>query len=107
VTVRGMAHITGGGVYDNLPRILPQGVGAVIERGTWPEPPIFGLVARHSGATPQDLFHALNMGLGMLVVVPEDEAERALSALPSGEGFRVGRIVSGQRTVTVEGLYVH
>ncbi len=104
VEIRGLAHITGGGVYDNLPRILPSGTAAAIQRGTWPEPPIFGLIARHSGATPQDLFHALNMGLGMLVVVPSHQADSALAALP-GDCYRVGRITTGSRVVTVENLY--
>ena len=104
VEIRGLAHITGGGVYDNLPRILPSGTAAVLQRGTWPEPPIFGLIARHSGAPSQDLFHALNMGLGMLVVVPPTQAETALAALP-GDCYRVGVITSGSRVVTVEGLY--
>lgn len=104
VEIRGLAHITGGGVYDNLPRILPNGTAATIERGTWPEPPIFTLIARHSGATPHDLFHALNMGLGMLVVIPAAHAETALSAL-SGDCYRVGHITSGNRVVTVEHLY--
>jgi phosphoribosylamine--glycine ligase/phosphoribosylformylglycinamidine cyclo-ligase len=104
VIIRGLAHITGGGVYDNLPRILPNGAAAMIERGTWPEPPIFGLIARHSGASPQELFHALNMGLGMLVVVPPEHVEVALSAL-AGDCYHVGRITSGSRAVTVENLY--
>jgi len=104
IEVRGLAHITGGGVYDNLPRILPAGTAAVIQRGTWPEPPIFGLIAHHSEATPQDLFHALNMGLGMLVIVPPHQAEAALTAL-SGDCYRVGRITAGNRVVTVENLY--
>jgi phosphoribosylamine--glycine ligase/phosphoribosylformylglycinamidine cyclo-ligase len=105
IDIHGLAHITGGGVYDNLPRILPAGTAATLRRGTWPEPAIFGLVAQRSGATPYDLFHALNMGLGMLVVIPAHQRAAALAALPAGEAFDVGDITAGQRTVTVEGLY--
>lgn len=93
IEIRGLAHITGGGVIDNLPRILPEGTAATVERGTWPIPPIFDLIAREGSVPPDELYHVFNMGLGMLVVVPEDQTERALATLP-GDIFRVGVIVS-------------
>lgn len=105
VDVRGMAHITGGGVYDNIPRILPTGTAVTVQRGTWPEPAIFGLIARHSGATPHELFHAFNMGIGMAVIVPAQDVDAALAALPD-DLYRVGVVTAGSRAVTVEGLYV-
>lgn len=90
VDIRGLAHITGGGVYDNLPRILPEGLGAVVRRGTWDEPPIFGLIQGQGGIADREMFHVFNMGLGMLVVIPATQAEAV-----SGYGWIVGKIVTG------------
>lgn len=75
VDVRGMAHITGGGVIDNLPRILPPDIGAIIRIGRWPVPPIFALIQQQGRITDDEMFHVFNMGLGMLVVVPPEQAE--------------------------------
>lgn len=94
IAVRGLAHITGGGVIDNLPRILPEGLGAVIKRGTWIEPLIFGLIQREGKVADAEMFHVFNMGLGMLVIVPEAQSVEAMDALP-GDLFRVGEIVAG------------
>ena len=91
IEIRGLAHITGGGVYDNLPRILPDGLGATLERSSWQEPPIFGLLQQTGEISDVDMFHAFNMGLGMLVVVPIAQREQALAAFP--ELRAVGRIV--------------
>ncbi|HEU5014821.1 MAG TPA: phosphoribosylformylglycinamidine cyclo-ligase [Roseiflexaceae bacterium] len=82
VPLHGLAHITGGGVYDNLPRVLPDGAGALIRRESWDVPPIFELLVRDGKLDEREAFHALNMGLGMLVVVPEDAAEAARQAVP-------------------------
>ncbi|MFN8450038.1 MAG: phosphoribosylformylglycinamidine cyclo-ligase [Anaerolineae bacterium] len=99
VEIRGLAHITGGGVIDNLPRILPDGVGAVVRRGTWAEPPIFGLIQERGRVTDDEMFHVFNMGLGMLLVVAPDQVAAARAVLP--ELALVGEIVSGAG-VTVE-----
>ena len=88
IDVRGLAHITGGGIVDNLPRILPDGVGAQIERGTWPEPPIFGLIQRAGGIADADMFHAFNMGAGILVIVPEGDVDKVQGGR-RGQGCRV------------------
>ncbi len=92
VPVHGLAHITGGGLYDNLPRALPAGLGARIRRGTWDIPPIFGLLVRAGGLEEREAFHALNMGLGMLAIVPASAADAALRALP--EARLVGEVVA-------------
>jgi phosphoribosylformylglycinamidine cyclo-ligase len=102
IDLRGLAHITGGGVFDNLPRILPAGVGATIRRGAWPEPAIFGLIGRLGDVNAREMFQAFNMGLGMLAVIPREAVEPALAALP-GDAYHVGEIVPGDRSVTVEG----
>jgi phosphoribosylformylglycinamidine cyclo-ligase len=91
--VKGLAHITGGGVTGNLPRILPTGTGAEIQRGTWPEPDVFAYLAPF---VPDDeLWRTFNMGLGMIVVVAAGGVEQALSTL-KGEGFHVGRILASE-----------
>jgi len=77
VDLRGLAHITGGGVIDNLPRVLPDGFAADINRGTWAEPPIFTLIQAQASVSAGEMFRAFNMGLGMLVIVPQDHVEQA------------------------------
>jgi phosphoribosylformylglycinamidine cyclo-ligase len=84
------AHITGGGIVENLPRILPDGLGATLDRGSWPEQPIFGLLQREAGLTDDDLFGTFNMGLGMIVAVPPEHAEAA-----GAHGPVVGRVEPG------------
>lgn len=91
--LKGLAHITGGGLFDNLPRILPAGLGALIERGSWEIPPIFTYLVELGKLTEEEAYHALNMGLGMLAVVPADGADAALAAVPAAR--RVGAIVVG------------
>ena len=100
VDIRGLAHITGGGVIDNLPRIFPSGVGAVIQRSTWAEPPIFGLIQEMAGVSDEEMFHVFNMGLGMLIVVAADQVALAKTTLP--EITQVGVIVDGDGSVSVE-----
>jgi phosphoribosylformylglycinamidine cyclo-ligase len=93
VPVQAMAHITGGGVYDNLPRVLPEGCGTVIHRGSWSIPPIFELLVNAGNIAEHDAYHAFNMGLGMLVIVPAHAQAAALAALP--EASLVGEITAG------------
>jgi phosphoribosylformylglycinamidine cyclo-ligase len=101
IDVRGLAHITGGGLWDNLPRILPEGVAATVRRGSWPEPPIFELIQREGDIDAHEMFHVFNMGLGMLVIVPAAQAE-ATAALVGGQ--IVGEIVAdtGGERVTLD-----
>jgi phosphoribosylformylglycinamidine cyclo-ligase len=99
IPVKGLAHITGGGVVGNLPRILPEGLGADIIRGRWPEPPIFSFLAPF---VPDDeLWRAFNMGLGMLVVVDPADAPAALRVL-GGEIFEVGAVRPGSGVIISE-----
>jgi phosphoribosylformylglycinamidine cyclo-ligase len=87
------AHVTGGGVFENLPRVLPEGLGATIHRGTWPEHPIFRLVQQASGAKDDDMFATFNMGVGMLLIVAPEAVEDVLSR--SGhEASRIGEVSS-------------
>jgi phosphoribosylformylglycinamidine cyclo-ligase len=78
------AHVTGGGIADNLERALPPNLGADLDRATWTEPPVFGWLASLGGIPQQDMFRTFNMGLGMLAVVPGDRAADAAAALGPG-----------------------
>jgi phosphoribosylformylglycinamidine cyclo-ligase len=101
VDLRGLAHITGGGIVENLPRALPDGCGALLKHGTWPEPPIFGLIQRRGEIEPAEMFEVFNMGLGMLAIVPRADVARALAALP-GDAYLVGEVVAGSGEVTIQ-----
>jgi len=99
--VSALAHITGGGITENLPRVLPKGVAASIELGTWPVQPIFEHL-QQLGNVPQDeMLRTFNMGIGMLLVVPTEKFKKAQTLLDrAGEkSFTVGRIVKGDRKV--------
>jgi phosphoribosylformylglycinamidine cyclo-ligase len=93
--VRAAAHVTGGGLLENVPRVLPPGLGAEIERGTWPELPVFGLVQAAAGATDEEMFATFNMGVGMVLLVGADDAEVVLAGGGPHAGFRIGRVVEG------------
>ena len=80
VTVKGMAHITGGGFIENIPRVLPEGVNVNVEYGSWPIQPIFKLMQEKGNITNRDMFTTFNMGVGMVVVVPADQAEASSRA---------------------------
>ena len=81
IDVKGMAHITGGGVVENLPRILPKGVNSHIETGSWHIPPIFTLIQQRGEIAEAEMMRVFNMGLGMLVVLPSEQAEHAASLI--------------------------
>jgi phosphoribosylamine--glycine ligase / phosphoribosylformylglycinamidine cyclo-ligase len=99
LVIKGLAHITGGGVVENLPRILPDGVGAMIERGRWPEPPIFKLIQQQGRVSDAEMFRVFNMGLGMIIVIAAKDLEKAQQLML--ELRTVGRLVSGQKVVTI------
>jgi len=99
--VSAMAHITGGGITENLPRVLPRGVAALIEVGSWPVPPIFEHLRDLGNVPPDEMFRTFNMGLGMLVVISSAKFKKVQSVLErAGEkAYTVGRIVKGDRKV--------
>jgi phosphoribosylformylglycinamidine cyclo-ligase len=108
--VKGMAHITGGGVTDNLPRILPEGTDAIVRLGSWDVPPIFRWLER-AGAVPQeDMLRTFNMGLGLILVVAPGDADDVIGAVRgAGEsGARViGEIASAAGRLTPAVRYAH
>ncbi|MEX0985739.1 MAG: phosphoribosylformylglycinamidine cyclo-ligase [Actinomycetota bacterium] len=87
------AHVTGGGLHENVPRALPPGMGARIERGTWREHPIFGLLAREGSLGDVDLFSTFNMGLGMVLVVTPAQVDAVLAAADGA--VRIGAVMPG------------
>jgi phosphoribosylformylglycinamidine cyclo-ligase len=98
VAVKGLAHITGGGLVDNLPRILPVGCAARIDKGSWPVPAVFQLMAERGHVEEAEMFRVFNMGLGMLVVVGAEDA----GSVPALAGLhRVGEVIEGDRRVKV------
>ena len=99
--VRGLAHITGGGLTDNLPRILPEGAAAHIRRGSWPVLPVFSVMQTIGGVADDEMYHAFNMGVGMVCVIAPDKAAPFEAHLKdhAQEFFRIGAIAPGQRNV--------
>jgi len=99
--IHGLAHITGGGLTDNLPRVLPEGTAARIDRGSWPVLPVFGVMQRLGGVAEGEMYRAFNMGVGMVCVIGEGDAPAFAAHLTSlGEAhYRIGSIVPGQRNV--------
>jgi phosphoribosylformylglycinamidine cyclo-ligase len=100
--VHAMAHITGGGITDNLPRVLPKGTGAVVEMGTWPVLPVFTHLQNIGNVPQDDLMRTFNMGIGMVLVVPAKKFKRVQSLVEkSGEkSYLIGRIVKGDHKVS-------
>ena len=98
VEVLGASHITGGGFYENIPRCLPQGLTARIEKAAVRTPPLFGLIAREGGIPERDMFNTYNMGVGMCLVVAAADADRALAVLrENGEdAYLLGELAAGE-----------
>jgi phosphoribosylformylglycinamidine cyclo-ligase len=103
--IRGLAHITGGGLLENIPRVLPAGCHAEVDADLWPIPPLFAWLQAGGSIEPEELARTFNCGIGMVVVVAESDADTVAAAL-SGAGervHRIGRVVEGQRGCTVRG----
>ena len=99
--IRGISHITGGGFYENIPRCIPDGLCAKIEKKALRIPPIFPLLSRMGGISERDMFNTFNMGTGMVLVAARDSADKALAALHSlgQEAGVIGEIVLGEEKV--------
>ena len=94
--IKGLAHITGGGLIDNLPRILPNNCNAVIEAKSWRVPRIFQILRQNGNVSSEEMYQVFNMGIGMVAVVGQRNAQRAMSAL---KAKRIGRIERGSGKV--------
>ncbi|MBA2380047.1 MAG: phosphoribosylformylglycinamidine cyclo-ligase [Blastocatellia bacterium] len=97
--IKGLAHITGGGFLENIPRILPEGVGVEINRGTWPEIPIFGLMQKLGNVSDHEMFRTFNMGIGMVVICSEGDAKQIQDSVAC---HKIGRLLSGDKKVQLD-----
>ncbi|MGH9565524.1 MAG: phosphoribosylformylglycinamidine cyclo-ligase [Candidatus Angelobacter sp.] len=99
--VHAMAHITGGGITDNLPRVLPKGTAAIVEMGTWPVLPVFAHLQTVGNVPQEDMMRTFNMGIGMVLVVPAKKFKRVQALIEKcGEkSYLIGRVVKGERKV--------
>lgn len=106
VRIRGMAHITGGGWYDNLPRVLPSGLRAVVDAGAWRPPACFAFIRREGRIDAQEMYRVFNMGIGYVLFVRGRDAARALAILKETghRGIRIGRVEKGRRAAVLTGL---
>ena len=98
--IKGLAHITGGGFLENIPRILPDGVGVEINRGTWPELPIFALMQKLGNVSDHEMFRTFNMGIGMIVICSGNDAAEVANAI--GQCYQIGVVRTGSNDVRVE-----
>lgn len=101
IDVRGLAHITGGGLIENPPRIFPSGVGMRIQRDSWEVPPLFRLIQKQGKVADREMYRVFNMGIGMIAVVPTVQSSQALAVLGS-EGVRIGEMIMGAGEVHLE-----
>jgi phosphoribosylformylglycinamidine cyclo-ligase len=101
--IKGLAHITGGGLLDNIPRILPEGTAVEINKGSWPVLPVFDLMARAGNVSEREMYRTFNMGVGMVIVAAKQEAGRVKAHLDSrGEAYYdIGCVVAGSKDVRI------
>ena len=97
--IKGLAHITGGGFLENIPRILPDGVSVEINRGTWPELPIFGMMQRLGNVDEKEMFRTFNMGIGMIVVCKLAQVASVKAHL--SDAYEIGHIAKGNKSVSL------
>ena len=100
VTVKGMSHITGGGFFENIPRCLPEGLSAKIEKAAVRIQPVFHMLQNRGGISEHDMFNTYNMGVGMAVIVAKEDADKAIAALDCG-AYIIGEITHGGERVTL------
>jgi phosphoribosylformylglycinamidine cyclo-ligase len=104
IRVKGIAHITGGGIPGNLPRVLPEGVGAVVRERSWPVHAIFRLIEKTGNVPLSDMKRTFNMGIGCIIVIPENEAGDAVGLLTHAgfDSYVIGSVVKGKKEVRYE-----
>ncbi len=103
VTVKAVSHITGGGFYENIPRSIPDGFGAKIDKSALKILPIFDLIAKTGNIPERDMFNTFNMGVGMSIVVAKEDAEKALEVLKANgeDAYIIGEIIKGEEKVVI------
>ena len=103
VKVKGCSHITGGGFYENIPRMLPEGVRAVVEKNSYEVPAIFKLLAKEGDIAEEMMYNTFNMGLGMILALEPEDVDKAIEAIRAAgeEAYVVGRVEAGEKGVTL------
>lgn len=103
IDIHGISHITGGGFYENIPRMLKEGIEAKVKKDSFEILPIFKLIQEEGNISERDMFNTFNMGIGMVVALPKDQAQKALDLLnqKEEEAFIIGELVSGDKGVTI------
>ena len=102
IDIKGIAHITGGGLVENLPRILPEGCGMEIKKGAWPVLPVFDVMQAIGDVDEDEMYRAFNMGIGMVFIVDSSKVERVKDALKElTEAYEIGVVESGDKNVSI------
>lgn len=101
--IKGLAHITGGGLLENIPRILPENTAVEIKRGTWTELPVFGLMQKLGNVEQKEMFRTFNMGIGMTIICSENDKEQIISHIENlgEECFEIGRVIEGNQEIKI------
>lgn len=104
VKVKGISHITGGGFYENMPRMLRDGVALKIDKNSYKVPPLFKLIQERGNIPERDMYNTFNMGIGMCIIVPENEVEKAINLLKEAgeEAYLIGEVVPGNKEIIIE-----
>jgi len=102
-SIKGLAHITGGGLTDNIPRILPEGCAVEIDKGSWPVLPVFNLMQKLGNVSEAEMYRTFNMGVGMVIVTSAEDADAVDAQLQQQDTavFRIGRVTEGNREVSI------
>jgi len=98
--IKGLAHITGGGFLENIPRILPDGVSVEINRGSWTEPPIFGMMQNLGNVSETEMFRTFNMGIGMVLICSQFDVETITHEI--SHGYDIGKVIPGDKKVQIK-----
>jgi phosphoribosylformylglycinamidine cyclo-ligase len=98
--IKGLAHLTGGGFIDNIPRILPEGCGVTIQKGSWPVLPIFEFLQKSGDVTDDEAYRVFNMGIGMIAVLAPEDVTQFQAVIP--ECYRIGEIIAGDKQVILK-----
>ena len=103
IDIKGVAHITGGGLIENIPRILPDGCGVKIQKGSWPILPVFDVMQSIGDVDEDEMFRAFNMGVGMVFIVDSNDVGYVKGALKElAEVYKIGSVVGGKKHVTLK-----
>ena len=102
--IKGLAHITGGGLTDNIPRILPGGTAVKIKKGAWPVLPVFDLLRELGNVSDAEMYRTFNMGAGMVIVCARENVAAITNHLRNVENpcYEIGEVVEGDRTVSID-----